>query len=108
MRTAIEIIAALCNAADKMSESRTVNISDAALRQLKDEIAHASMQISETDASYAIDYEARCLVDCLAELAYSRTDGDQHREERALVYVNCFREFLRMDLNRAARLAVTS
>lgn len=106
MRTSFEIVTALCNAADAMSAPGcNVNISDAALRQLKDEIRHASLHTS--DNGIPIDYEARCLVDCLAELAYARTDGDGQREERALFHVNRFREFVRGDLNRAARRAVT-
>jgi hypothetical protein len=103
MRSAIEIVTALCCAADAMAENRSTNISDAALRTFKEEIARASMQLSESE--YPIDYEARCLVDCVAELAYARTDADQRREERALMYVNSFRTFLRIDLNRAQRLA---
>lgn len=105
MRTALEVLTALCAVADGMVDNRAANISDLSLRQLKDEVRHGSQQMSETD--HLIDYEARCMVDCLAELSYARSEHDQRREERALMYINSFRTFLRMDLNRAARQAVS-
>lgn len=104
MRTALEIVTALCDAADLVAENRNVNVADAALRLLQREILEGRMRLSETHN--LIDYQASSLIDCLAALCYARTDGNQHAEERALVYVNSLRTFLRMDLNRAARMAV--
>jgi hypothetical protein len=106
MKTAIELATRLCNIADAMTENRTTQIGDHAIRTLRDEVRCSRMQLSQDD--FAIDYEASCLIDCIAELAYARTDGDKRREERALMYVNCFRAFLRMDVNRAERHALTS
>ncbi len=101
MKTAIDLVTTLCNIADAMVESRTVQIGDAALRTLRDEVRCSRMQLSESD--FAIDYEASCLIDCISELAYARTDHDRQREERALMYVNTLRTFLRIDVNNAVR-----
>lgn len=106
MMTAIELVNRLVNVADTLVDDRRVQIGDLALRALKEEIKAAGMQLSESE--YMVDYEARCLIDCIAELSYARTDGDKRREERALMYINSFRTFLRMDLNRAQRKAATS
>lgn len=101
MKTALELAERLCRMADAMSENRTVQISDETLRGLRDEVGKGRMQLSETD--FNIDYEATCLVECLAELAYARSDRDRRREERALMYLNSFRTFLRIDVNDALR-----
>jgi len=104
MRTAIELVTALCNIADGMVENRTSQISNESLRTLREEVRIGRSQLSETD--FSIDYEAAMLTDCIAEMAYARTDGDRRREERALMYINTLRTFLRIDVNDAAKKAV--
>lgn len=101
MKSPQELLSTLVKIADAMVEPRAVQISDEAIRTLKDEIRHASSQMSDGD--YQIDYEARCLIECIAELAYARTDLDRKREERAMMYINSFRCFVRMDLEATAR-----
>jgi len=102
MRTAIDLVSTLCDIADSLVENRhCTQISDATLRTLRDEVRCSRMQLSETD--FAVDYEASCLIDCIAELAYARTDGDRHREERALMYINTLRTFLRIDVDDAVK-----
>ena len=106
MKTAIQLVTTLCNIADSMVESRTVQIGDEALRTLRDEVRCSRMQLSESD--FDVGYEASCLIDCISELAYARTDQDRHREERALMYLNTLRTFLRIDVNDAARKKATA
>lgn len=105
MNSAIDLATRLVNIADMMVENRATQISDEALRTLKDEVRKGRTQNSE--AEFAIDYEASCLVNCIAELAWARSEGDRRREERALMYINSFRTFVRMDVDRAVRQAIT-
>jgi len=106
MKTALELASRLCDIADAMTQNRTTQISDHTLRTLRDEVNHGRSHCGESE--FVIDYQASCMIDCIAELAYARTDGDQRREERALMYSNSFRTFLRMDVDRATRQALTS
>lgn len=108
MKTAIDLAIRLCTVADALTENRTTQIGDHALRTLREEVNFGRTQLTAGDGDFEIGYEASCLIDCIAELAYARTERDLHREERALMYVNCFRAFLRMDAERAARQALTS
>lgn len=98
MTSARELIGRLVGIADKMAQDRTVQISDQALRELRTQVQTARRQLSETD--FVVDYEATCLIECVAELAYARTEKDARREERAIMYINTLRIFLRSDLER--------
>lgn len=104
MRTALDLANRLCQVADAMVDNRDVQMADDAIRGLRDEVRHHRSHLSENE--FSIDYEAACLIDCIAELAYARSDKDRRREERALMYVNTFRTFLRIDAEKAARKAV--
>jgi hypothetical protein len=101
MSKPLELVTRLVDVADAMVEPRPPDISDSYLRSLKEQVHEARMRIAETD--FAVDYEASCLIDCIAALAYARSARDKHGEERALMYLNSFRTFLRMDVNRAMR-----
>lgn len=101
MNAALDLVTRLVKIAETMSEHRTVQISDASLRQLRDEVQKARMQISENE--FEVDYQSTCLIECISELAYARTDGDRSREDRALLYVEMLRKFLRIDRDIAER-----
>jgi hypothetical protein len=102
MKPALELVALLVDVADKLAEDRTMQVSNEALRSWREDVAKSRMQLSE-GSDFAVDYEASCLVDCITALAYARTDGDRGREQRALMYLNTFRTFLRKDVMDAAR-----
>lgn len=104
MTDALDLMMRLANIADALVESRATQIGDAAIRILKEEVETARRQISE--AEYLVSYEATCLIECIAELAYARTDRDQRREERAMMYLNSFRTFVRIDVERLRRKAM--
>lgn len=101
MKSALDLVTRLCDIADALSENRTTQISDEAIRTLRDEVNKARTQLSETD--FDVDYEASCLIECIAELSYARSDADRPREDRAVMYINTFRRFLRIDRDIAAR-----
>lgn len=96
----------LIAAADTIAEDRTVQISDAALRQWREEVQIERLRVAPQDI--LIGYEATCLVECLAALAFARTEKDKDSEGRALCYINSLRVFMHNDLVRAQRRAVTS
>lgn len=96
----------LLRVADTVADDRTVQISDAALRQWREEVRFERTRLTPQDA--LIGYEATCLTECLAALAYARTDKDADGESRALCYINTLRVFMRNDLTRAQRQTVTS
>lgn len=106
MNPALDLTRRLCNIADTLVEGRSVQISDEAIRQLRHEVDRGRMVFSEGD--FEIGYQATCLIECIAELAYARTDKDISREERARMYINSLRTVLRMDLNIAERKATAS
>jgi hypothetical protein len=102
MKPAIELATLLVNVADGMVRDRNLQLGNEAIRTLKEEVRHGRSQFSE-GADFAVDYQAGCLIDCLAELAYARSDGDRAREDRAIMYINSFRTFLRIDRDIAER-----
>lgn len=106
MRNALELATRLANIADAMIADRRTQISDASLRTLRDEVEKSRMHLSETE--FQIDYQATCLIECISELAYARSDGDAPREERAKLYIEKFRTFLRIDCDIAERKAKVS
>lgn len=91
----------LLRVADTIAADRTVQVSDAALRQWREEVRFERSRVVPQDM--LIDYEATCLVECLAALAYARTEKDRDREGRALCYINSLRVFMRNDLARARK-----
>jgi hypothetical protein len=99
----LDLLRRLYKIADAMVESRTVQISDASIRELREEIDSERGRL--TDDKNLIGYECTCLIECIAELAYARTDQDKPREDRATMYINCFRVFLRGNHDIAARAA---
>ncbi len=96
-----DLITRLANIADALSADRRTQISDAAIRQLREEVETARLSLRETE--FPIDYQHVCLIECIAELAYARTDKSDAREQRALMYINSLRTLIRMDLNRTER-----
>jgi len=96
MRADLDLIERLLKIAETMVESRAVQISDAALRQLKEEVRQQRMNFS--DEPCLAGYEASFLVECIAELAFARSDRSPQREQRATMYINCVRPFMQGDL----------
>jgi hypothetical protein len=106
MKGPLDLLTRLCNIADAMVETRAVQMSDAAIRQIRDDVQYARLQPCEEKSP--IDYEASCLIECIAELAYARSDRDAAREDRAKMYINTLRGFMRADLDRATRAAAAT
>jgi hypothetical protein len=101
MRPDLELLGRLYRIADAMVESRTTQISDQSIRILREEIAAQRRRISEEEN--LIGYEAVCLIECIAELAYARSDQHKPREDRAVMYINTLRVFLRGNHDIARR-----
>jgi hypothetical protein len=101
MSARFPLTAKLINAADAAIDNRSVQISDAALRAWRREVHEEQMRVNQHDK--LIGYEAVCLVACLSELAFARSEGDLNRELRAAGYLNPLRAFMRIDLERAER-----
>lgn len=106
MKSALDLVTRLCDIADAMVENPTLQIADEAIHSLRDQVRHSRSQLGESD--FDVGYEASCLIDCIAELAYARTDGDKPRQDRATMYIHSFRKFLRIDRDIAARKAMAS
>lgn len=105
MNAALDLVTRLVKIAEALSQDRTVQISDASLRSLRDEVQKARMQICESN--FEVDYQSTCLIECISELAYARTDQDRSREDRALLYIDMLRKFLRIDRDIAERKAAS-
>jgi hypothetical protein len=101
MNANLELVTRLVKIADALTQNRSTQISDQSLRQLRDEVQKARMQICESE--FQVDYQSTCLVECLSELAYARSDRDQSREQRALMYLDTLRQYLRIDRDLAER-----
>lgn len=101
----IDLLRRLITIATALSESRATQIGDASIRTLQSEVSTARSRVIDPDDE-VIGYEATCLVECIAALAYARTDREPNRESRAICYVNALLGFMRMDLNRAERRAM--
>ncbi|KQW22122.1 hypothetical protein ASC80_01625 [Afipia sp. Root123D2] len=84
-----------------LAENRRTQISDASIRVLREQVADMRMDIRNEQT--LIGYEATCLVECIAELAFARTDQDANRESRAICYVNSLTGFMRGDVMRAEK-----
>jgi hypothetical protein len=105
-RSALELAARLVTIADAMVDNSGVHVPDDTLRALRKEVAQSRTQLSET--AFQIDYQASCLIECISEIATARIIGDRSREDRARMYIEKFRTFLRIDCDIAARKAVAS
>jgi hypothetical protein len=103
MSDQLELLKRLCVIADKMVESRLMQMSDDTIRILRAEVETQRGRL--LDGPNLIGYECTCVIECLAELAYSRTERHKSREDRAIMYINCFRVFLRGNHDIAARAA---
>lgn len=101
MIAAMELVTRLVGIADTMVDGRDTQISDIAIRTLRDEVLRGSRQLSESE--FTVDYQSICLIECIAELAYARSENDTARQERATMYINTLRTFLRIDCERASR-----
>lgn len=101
--TSFALTEKLIGIADTVATDRSVQISDAALRQWRDDVQIERSRVNQQDP--LIGYEATCLVECLAAIAYARTDKDKDGEGRALCYLNSLRSFMRVDLARAQKAA---
>lgn len=100
-----ELMALLCHVADQVSQSRMVTLGRDTMSSLRDRVSLARNCPLDPDAVRLIDYEAANLVEAMAELSYARADKDQRREERAVMYINTLRTFMRQDLQAAKRAA---
>ncbi|WP_398473091.1 hypothetical protein [Tardiphaga sp.] len=98
-----ELLRFLCNLADQVVATRMVNLSRETIASLRERVAAARTVLLDDDAPRLIDYEAACAVECMAELAYARADQSKPREDRAVMYLNTLRNFMRGDLNIAER-----
>lgn len=90
----------LCSIADQLVETRAVQIGDTAIRTLRDEVQMLRYSPREENL---VGYEALCLIECIAALAFARSDKDAAGESKAVMYINCFRNFVRRDLEAAKR-----
>lgn len=81
--------------AENIAQDRRLDISDAALRELADQVALARFGLSDEES--LLDYQAVCLVECLRAVAHARTDRDAAKESRAVCYLNSFVGFMRSD-----------
>ncbi|OKO68203.1 hypothetical protein AC629_42290 [Bradyrhizobium sp. NAS80.1] len=102
VRSDIALLDRLCLIADNLVETRRLQIGDAAIRTLRDEVQMRRFTPAEENV---IGYEATCLIECIAALAFARTDQNKEGEERAVMYLNVLRQFCRLDLNAARRRA---
>lgn len=91
----------LLKIAETVAHDRRLDIGDAALRTLSDQVAQARFCVSDDDSQ--LDYQAVCLVECLRAIVHARTDRDEAKEGRALCYLNSFVGFMRSDANPARR-----
>lgn len=99
--TQLEFMARLVSIAESLAHDRRSQITDDVIRKLSSDIASARRSIVETED--LIGYEATCLIECIAELAYARSDRDANRESRAIMYINTLLNFIRSDMQRAER-----
>jgi hypothetical protein len=97
----LDLATRLVAISEALVTNRTTQIGDAAIRILTEEVRAERMRISEDKS--LIGYEATCLIECIAELAYARDEKDVPREQRAVMYINCFRQFVRIDRDIAER-----
>ncbi|KIZ39055.1 MULTISPECIES: hypothetical protein [Rhodopseudomonas] len=102
----IPLLRRLLTIADKMVDDRTIDISDATLRQLKGEIKLQRLRVDVTHG--LIDYEATCLIETIAELAYARSERSERREQRAIMYINSLTCFMWSDLRAAEKRLAAS
>lgn len=101
MRADLDLIERLLKIAEQIATNRVLQISDAALRELKEEVR--SLRLNMRIEPNLVDYEAAFLIESIAAVAYARTDRDADRESRAIMYINCLRPFMQADLAAANR-----
>lgn len=89
--------------AETVAHDRRLDISDAALRTLSDQVAQARFCVSDEESG--LDYQAVCLVECLRAVAHARTDRDERKESRAICYLNSFIGFMRSDAPTQRRVS---
>ena len=101
-KSQIELLERLLKIADGLVENRKSNISGDSIRFLQEEVERERVRLLEGEG--IVGYECMCLVECIAALAYARTDGDVNAESRAVTYINSFTVFLRTDLYRIGKV----
>ena len=95
----IELLTRLCGIAEQMTATRMMQLPRVTIEALRDEVAGARRRVApEWDI---VNYQSVCLVECLAALAYARSDEDRAAEDRARMYADDFRKFIRLDLDIA-------
>lgn len=97
----IVLLRRLVDMGEALSVSRMTTLSDAAIRELRDQVMHHVMRPCED--MRLIGTEALCLVECMAELTYARAEKNIARENRMLTLVNALKGFLYVDLLRAEK-----
>lgn len=100
-----DLMRRLCAIADNVSQNRMTTLSRLAIDVLRAEVANCRMQPLDDSETRLIDYEAVCLVEAMTALTYARADKNLNAEERAVMYINTLRVFMRNDLNMAQRKA---
>lgn len=100
-----ELLRRLIAIGDSLVQDRRLQISDAAIRELRDQVALTRMRPCEDRP--VIGYEAANLVECLAAIAFARSDKDTNAESRAIAYSNSLLGFMRGDLTRLERASLS-
>ncbi|EKS26707.1 hypothetical protein [Afipia felis] len=99
-----ELLRRLILIGESLVEDRRIQLSDAAIRELREQVAITRMRPSE-DAP-VIGYEAANLVECLAAIAFARSDKDEKAESRVIAYSNSLLGFMRGDLTKLERASL--
>jgi hypothetical protein len=93
-----ELLQRLLKIGESMVHDRRLQIGDAAIRTLRDQVTYARLRPCEDKA--LIDYQAANLVECIAAIAYARSERDIDSEDRAICYTNSLLGFMHGDLVR--------
>lgn len=96
----IDLLRRLLSIGDVLVNDRRVQISDSAIRQLRADVSECRLH------GEIVGYEATCLIECIAEIAFARSDKDSRRESRAICYVNSFSTFIRGDVASLEKAAL--
>lgn len=99
-----DLLRRLVTIGESLVHDRRIQISDAAIRTLREEVAFVRYTPRET--APIIDYEAANLVECFAAIAYARSEKNEVRESRAITYANSLLHFMRSDLSGLERRAM--
>jgi hypothetical protein len=101
MRADLDLVERLLKIAEAIVANRTTQISDSAIRILRDQVREQRMNLREEPN--IVGYEATFLVECIAEIAFARSDRREDSEQRAKMHINTVRAFMQGDLVKASR-----